>query len=55
MLEAILAVKQWRRLYKQGRPSTGIRLNLQQSAKELGFRKKTLDDYYYQLKSGELY
>ena len=36
-------------------PVNGIKLNLQEAAEVLGISKKSLDDYYYQLRLGEKY
>lgn len=35
--------------------SNGRKLNLQESAEIIGISKKSLDDYYYQLRLGEKY
>ena len=34
---------------------TGKKINLEQAAKIVGISKKSLDDYYYQLRLGEKY
>lgn len=47
--EAIDLVKRWRKLHLG---TEGKRLNLQEAAKVLGVSKKSLDDYYYQLRIG---
>lgn len=46
-------VHRWRELHDC--PSEGKKINLQESAKIVGISKKSLDDYYYQLRMGEKY
>jgi len=48
-------VKKWRELHTRGLPDLKKRLNLQDAAKVVGISKKTLDDYYCQLRLGEQY
>ena len=48
-------VKKWRDLHMYGHKNLKRRLNLQDSAKLVGISKKSLDDYYCQLRLGELY
>ena len=36
-------------------PINGKKMNLQESAEVIGISKKSLDDYYYQLRLGEKY
>ncbi len=43
-------VKRWRKLHLG---TEGKKLNLQEAAKVVGVSKKSLDDYYYQLRVGE--
>ena len=53
--EALEIVKRWRDLHIYGDNTTKKRLNLQDAAKVIGVPKKSLDDYYYYLRLGELY
>lgn len=46
-------VKQWRDIHVSN--ANGKKVNLQESAEMLGISKKSLDDYYYQLRLGEKY
>lgn len=48
-------VKKWRNLHLHGHKSMRRRLNLQDAAKMVGISKKSLDDYYCQLRLGEFY
>lgn len=48
-------VKRWRNLHLYGHKSLNRRLNLQDAAKLVGISKKSLDDYYCQLRLGEFY
>ena len=48
-------VKKWRYLHTHGHPTIKKRLNLQEAAKLVGVSKKSLDDYYCQLRLGESY
>ena len=48
-------VKKWRDLHLHGHAALRRRLNLQDAAKLVGISKKSLDDYYCQLRLGELY
>ncbi len=48
-------VKKWRNLHLHGHKNLNRRLNLQDAAKILGISKKSLDDYYCQLRLGEFY
>jgi hypothetical protein len=48
-------VKRWRNLHLHGHSSINRRLNLQDAAKLVGISKKSLDDYYCQLRLGEFY
>jgi len=48
-------VKKWRDLHNYGDKNHKKRLNLQDAAKIVGVSKKSLDDYYCQLRLGELY
>ena len=48
-------VKKWRDLHLHGHKTLKKRLNLQDAAKMVGISKKSLDDYYCQLRLGELY
>lgn len=51
----IEVVKKWREIHLHGYKSIKKRLNLQDAAKLVGVPKKSLDDYYCQLRLGELY
>ncbi len=55
--EVILAVKRWRELYTTGEKPEGakdfITLSLEEAAKRVGISKKSLDDYFLQLKNGQ--
>lgn len=51
--EIIELVHRWRELHDS--PVDGKKINLQESAKIVGISKKSLDDYYYQLRMGEKY
>jgi hypothetical protein len=51
--EVIEIVKRWRDLHIQKRGEKKI--SLQEAAKMVGLPKKSLDDYYYQLRLGEKY
>jgi hypothetical protein len=53
--ETIELVKRWRNLHLHGHNTLRRRLNLQDAAKVLGVSKKSLDDYYCQLRLGEFY
>lgn len=46
-------VHHWRQL--QGSCVEGKKMTLQDAAKQVGISKKSLDDYYYQLRIGEKY
>lgn len=60
-------VKQWREIHlnnqgNQGNQGNGMssmhpgrKINLQEAAAIIGISKKSLDDYYYQLRLGEKY
>lgn len=48
----IEVVKKWRELHLHGHRSIKKRLNLQDAAKLVGVPKKSLDDYYCQLRLG---
>lgn len=53
--EVIEVVKIWRDLHLNKHKMLRRRLNLQDAAREIGISKKSLDDYYCQLRLGELY
>lgn len=55
--EAISLVKKWRSLHLNcTKPNNNTKkVNLQEAAKMLGVSKKSLDDYYCQLRLAELY
>ena len=53
--EVLEVVKKWRDLHLHGHTALRRRLNLQDAAKLVGISKKSLDDYYCQLRLGELY
>jgi hypothetical protein len=53
--ETIELVKRWRELHLHGLNALRRRLNLQDAAKLVGVSKKSLDDYYCQLRLGEFY
>ena len=46
-------VKKWRQLVSEGK--SGRKYNYQEAAVVIGLSKKSLDDYYYQLRAGEKY
>lgn len=48
-------MKKWRDLHLYGHKTIRRRLNLQDAARIVGISKKSLDDYYCQLRLGELY
>ena len=50
--EVIELVKKWRNLHLYGHKTINRRVNLQDAAKLVGVSKKTLDDYYCQLRLG---
>ena len=53
--EVILAVKRWRELYTMGEQQenkTFNTLSLDEAAKKVSISKKSLDDYFLQLKNG---
>ena len=49
ILEVIQIVKKWRSLHESKK---GTNMNLPEAAKIVGLPKKSLDDYYYQLRMG---
>ncbi|CAD8109436.1 unnamed protein product [Paramecium primaurelia] len=53
--EAILLVEQWRSLYQKTYIENGrqLKLTLDKAAEIVGVPRKTLEDYYYQLKRAE--
>ena len=51
----IEVIKKWRELNTHGHTTKGQRLNLQESARAVGVSKKTLDDFYCQLRDGECF
>ena len=53
--EVIELVKRWRNLHLHGHGPQRRRVNLQEAAKLVGVSKKSLDDYYCQLRLGEFY
>jgi len=53
--EVLELVKRWRDLHIHGDITSKQRLNLQDAAKAIGVSKKSLDDYYCQLRLGEFY
>lgn len=55
--EAIALVKHWRNLHLTAPKPTNPKkkMNLQEAAKEVGVSKKSLDDYYCQLRLAELH
>ena len=53
--EVIQLVKRWRQLNQKQDDPQKKRFNLQEAAKIVGVSKKSLDDYYCQLRLGELY
>jgi hypothetical protein len=53
--ETVELVKRWRELHLYGHNALRRRLNLQDAAKLVGVSKKSLDDYYCQLRLGEFY
>lgn len=46
-------VNRWRGMHD--RPVDGKKMNLQEAAKIIGVSKKSLDDYYFQMRMGEKY
>lgn len=46
-------VQRWRSLHDN--PQEGRKMNLQEAAKIIGVSKKSLDDYYFQMRMGEKY
>ena len=48
-------MKKWRYLHNNGHPTLKKRPNLQEAARIIGVSKKSLDDYYCQLRLGESY
>ena len=50
--EVIEFVKKWRNLHLYGHKTLNRRLNLQDAARLVGISKKSLDDYYCQLRLG---
>lgn len=53
--EVLELVKRWRHLHLHGHRSLNRRMNLQEAARVVGVSKKSLDDYYCQLRLGEFY
>ncbi len=54
--EVILAVKRWRELYTTGEAKEGggyHQLSLEDAATKVNISKKSLDDYFLQLKNGQ--
>ena len=54
--EVILAVKRWRELYTTGELNAAgmhTQLSLEDAAKQVKISKKSLDDYFLQLKNGQ--
>ncbi len=53
--EVILAVKKWRELYTIGERDGEVvkQLSLEDAALKVGISKKSLDDYFLQLKNGQ--
>ncbi|CAD8055362.1 unnamed protein product [Paramecium primaurelia] len=53
--EAMYLVEQWRSLYQQTYIENGrqLKLTLDKAAEIVGVPRKTLEDYYYQLKKAE--
>lgn len=51
--EVIASIKKWRSLHKT--KINGVRVSLQQAAELVGVSKKSLDDYFCQLRLGEKY
>jgi len=49
--EVIELIQKWRNYHSH--PPDGKKKNLQEAAKFVGVSKKSLDDYYYQLRIGE--
>jgi hypothetical protein len=45
-------VKQWRNIHINSGGNGMKKINLQEAAKAIGVSKKSLDDYYYQLRLG---
>ena len=54
--EAIALVKRWRELHLTAAKPGNVakRMNLQEAAREIGISKKSLDDYYCQLRLAEM-
>lgn len=48
-------VKKWRLIHLDSLKSGLKKMSLADAAKSIGVSKKTLDDYYYQLRLGEFY
>lgn len=48
-------VKKWRLIHLDSIKSGLKKMSLSDAAKSIGVSKKTLDDYYYQLRLGEFY
>lgn len=46
--EVIIAVRKWRKLYNEG--EDGKKLSLEEAADKVTISKKSLDDYFLQLK-----
>ena len=55
IIQVIELVKKWRDLHMHGYKTLKRRLNLQDAANIVGISKKSLDDYYCQLRLGQLY
>jgi hypothetical protein len=53
--EAIELVKRWRMVHLDSSKSGLRKMSLAEAARAIGISKKTLDDYYYQLRLGEFY
>ncbi len=54
--EVIALVKHWRTLHQsESKNGKGKKMNLQEAAREVGISKKSLDDYYCQLRLAELH
>lgn len=51
-MEVLQIVKKWRKLCESKK---GVTMTLAEAAKLVGLPKKSLDDYYYQLRMGEKY
>ncbi|CAD8155833.1 unnamed protein product [Paramecium octaurelia] len=54
--EAMLLVEHWRSLYQQPYLQNGrqLKITLDKAAEIVGIPRKTLEDYYYQLKKAEI-